>query len=169
MSFNEEEYSKSEPSALRLSKEEYALAQALIASMRSEDPKRKVGAAALTKEGRVIATAYNGLAKGMYQPKDWWDVDENRRTHVIHAEANLCSLIRRGEAHTIACTTIPCTPCALNLVAQGVDTVVYGETYPRDTVGMDILSENSVRLVFIPLKSIRYRILEFIAQQQLQP
>jgi len=157
-----------EPSALRLSKEEYALALALIASMRSEDPKRKVGAAALTKDNRVIATAYNGLAAGMYQPQEWWNVDENRRTHVIHAEANLCSLFRRGEAYIVACTTIPCTPCALNLVAHGVHTVVYGEPYPRDTVGMEILSQNDVRLVRVPISSIRARIAEFIFSQQIQ-
>lgn len=153
---------------MRLSKEEYALAMAFIASMRSEDPKRKVGAAAMTKAGRIIATAYNGLATGMSQPKDWWDVDTNRRTHVIHAEANLCSLFRRGEARIVACTTIPCTPCALNLVAHGVDTVVYGETYPRDTAGMDILSENGVRLYYVPIESIRHRIALFILNQQTQ-
>jgi dCMP deaminase len=118
----------------------------------------------MTQDGRVIATAYNGLAKGMTRPKDWWNDDEQRRSHIIHAESNLCSLTRRGEAYLVACTTIPCTPCALNLVAHGVNTVVFGNEYMRDPLGMEILAENGVRLHHIPLQSIRLRIMDFLTQ-----
>ena len=56
----------------RLSIPEYAMALAHVASMRSEDPYRKVGAAALDFDNRVIGTAYNGLAPGF---AGVWQID----------------------------------------------------------------------------------------------
>ena len=56
----------------RLSIPEYAMALAEVASLRSEDPFRKVGAAALDADNRVIATAYNGLAPGFDAPTGFY-------------------------------------------------------------------------------------------------
>src|SRR5205085_2867143 len=52
------------PQRTRLSIPEYAMALAHVASLRSEDPFRKVGAVAFDFDNRVIGTAYNGLAPG---------------------------------------------------------------------------------------------------------
>ena len=49
----------------RIDWEEYALRIAEVASMRSEDPYKKVGACALDENNRVIGVAYNGLASGV--------------------------------------------------------------------------------------------------------
>ena len=57
----------------RLGIPEYAMALAHVASLRSEDPFRKVGAAALDRDNRVIGTAYNGLAPGFDPPPGFWD------------------------------------------------------------------------------------------------
>ena len=46
----------------RIALPEYAMALAHVASLRSEDPYRKVGAVAIDFSNRVIGTAYNGLA-----------------------------------------------------------------------------------------------------------
>ena len=48
----------------RLSWEEYALSLATVASLRSQDPYRKVGACALNSQNMVIGLGYNGLASG---------------------------------------------------------------------------------------------------------
>jgi dCMP deaminase len=40
------------------------MALAHFASLRSEDPSRKVGAVAIDFDNRVFGTAYNGLARG---------------------------------------------------------------------------------------------------------
>ena len=48
----------------RLPIPQYVMALAHVAALRSEDPYRKVGAAALDKDNRVIGTAYNGLFPG---------------------------------------------------------------------------------------------------------
>jgi dCMP deaminase len=139
---------------LRPTVDEYAMVLACAAALRSEDPSRKVGAVALDDENRVIATAYNGLPTGWDVADDWWQNDDQRRKFVVHAESNLCSLTHRGAVKTVACTTIPCGPCALNLIAHGVQRVVYGMLYPRDTAGIDILREYGVELVYMPLAQI---------------
>ena len=99
----------------RISIAQYAMALAHVASLRSEDPFRKVGAAALDFDNRVIGTAYNGLAPGFEAPRGFWDDREGRQKFMLHAEVNLCSLFKRGEVKIIASTTMPCTPCSSRL------------------------------------------------------
>ncbi len=114
----------------RLSIPAYAMALAHVASLRSEDPYRKVGAAALDYDNRVIATAYNGLAPGFVAPLGFWEDRDVRKPYMLHAEVNLCSLFRRGEAKIVATTTMPCTSCMQMLCAYGVKEIYYDEEYP---------------------------------------
>jgi dCMP deaminase len=113
----------------RLTIPEYAMALAHVASLRSEDPFRKVGAVALDFDNRVIGTAYNGLAPGFNASQDFWLDRDERRKFMIHAEVNLCSLFTRGNARLVACTTMPCTSCMQMLCAYGVREIYYGEDY----------------------------------------
>ena len=115
----------------RLSIPRYAMALAHVASLRSEDPFRKVGAAALDFDNRVIGTAYNGLAPGYDAPKGFWDSRDDRQKFMLHAEVNLCSLFRRGEARIIATTTMPCTACMQTLSAYGIQEIYYRDGYER--------------------------------------
>lgn len=116
-------------SSKRLTIPQYAMALAHVASLRSEDPYRKVGAAALDFHNRVIGTAYNGLAPGFDAPDGFWDDREGRQKFMLHAEVNLCSLFRRGEAKIVATTTMPCTSCMQTLCAYGIREVYYCEDY----------------------------------------
>lgn len=105
------------------------MALAEVAGMRSEDPFRKVGAAALDFDNRVIATAYNGLAPGFEAPPEFWDDREARQKFMLHAEVNLCSLFRRGEVRLVATTTMPCTACMQTLCAYGVREIYFRDIY----------------------------------------
>jgi dCMP deaminase len=116
-------------SSERLSIPRYAMALAHVASLRSEDPYRKVGAAALDFDNRVIGTAYNGLAPGFDPPPGFWDDREARQKFMLHAEVNLCSLFRRGEANLVATTTMPCTACMQTLCAYGIREIYYRDVY----------------------------------------
>ncbi len=107
------------------------MALAHVASLRSEDPFRKVGAAALDYDNRVIGTAYNGLAPGFDAPNGFWDDRDSRQKFMLHAEVNLCSLFKRGEAKVIATTTMPCTACMQTLCAYGVKEIYYREVYKK--------------------------------------
>ena len=111
----------------RLSIPQYVMGLAHVAALRSEDPYRKVGAAALDKDNRVIGTAYNGLFPGFTAPEGFWASRSERQKFMLHAEINLCSLFKRGEAKIVACTTMPCTSCMQALCAHGVKTIYYGE------------------------------------------
>lgn len=113
----------------RISIPEYAMALAHVASLRSEDPFRKVGAAALDRDNRVIGTAYNGLAPGFEAPEGFWDDRKGRQKFMLHAEVNLCSLFRRGEARVVASTTMPCTACMQTLSAYGIEEIYYRDVY----------------------------------------
>jgi dCMP deaminase len=115
----------------RLSMPEYAMALAHVASLRSEDPFRKVGAVAIDFDNRVIGTAYNGLAPGYVATSDFWNDRDERRKYMLHAEVNLCSLFTRGNVRLVACTTKPCTSCMQMLCAYGVKEVYYRDDYPE--------------------------------------
>lgn len=105
------------------------MALAHVASLRSEDPYRKVGAAALDFDNRVIGTAYNGLAPGYDAPTEFWVDRDARQKFMLHAEINLCSLFRRGEAKLVASTTMPCTSCMQTLCAYGIEEIYYRDVY----------------------------------------
>jgi len=122
----------------RISWEEYALKIAEVASLRSEDPFMKVGACALNYSNKVIGVSYNGLATGVNVPPVFWEDRDKRRPYMTHAEANLLSLFQAGECRLIACTLLPCSSCATNIAAHGIKTVIYRETYARDTDAIKI-------------------------------
>lgn len=115
----------------RLSFDEYGCLLALSAKSRSEDKFTKVGGVGLDKYGRVLGVSYNGLKSGFKYP-DWMDKDENRKTKselMIHAESNLCSLLKRNDCHTICLTISPCVMCCQQICALNIKRVVYLKEY----------------------------------------
>ena len=72
----------------RLTIPQYVMALAHVAALRSEDPYRKVGAAALDADNRVIGTAYNGLFPKFTAPSGFWDSRDERQKYMLHAEIN---------------------------------------------------------------------------------
>jgi dCMP deaminase len=113
----------------RINWEEYALLLAKTASLRSEDPYRKVGACALSTDNRVLGIAYNGLQSNKKAPNDFWNHRDERRPYVVHAETNLLSLFKRNECRLIAVTLLPCEGCARQIVAWNIPKVIYIEEY----------------------------------------
>jgi dCMP deaminase len=133
----------------RLSIDEYALQLAEVAAKRSEDPYQQVGAVALSKENRIIATAYNGVAPKFQVLDGFWDNRDFRLLYMLHAEQNLCSLFTRGEVETVATTLCPCSTCMTLLIAHGVKRVIYREEYGRDNKAHVIASFYKVDLVCV--------------------
>ena len=115
--------------AARISIPQYAMALAQVASLRSEDPFRKVGAVAIDHANRVIGTAYNGLAPGFNADADFWIDRDARQKFMLHAEVNLCSLFTRGSVKLVAVTTKPCTSCMQMLCAYGIREIYYRDDY----------------------------------------
>jgi dCMP deaminase len=128
----------------RISWEEYALKIANVASLRSEDPYTKVGACALDYDNRVIGVAYNGLAPGIIVDDSFWANRDGRRPYMIHAEANLLTLFKRGECKLLACTLLPCSACASLIIAHGIKKVVYVQEYSRDNMAINLFKFNGI-------------------------
>ena len=113
----------------RLSWDEYALELARVASLRSEDPRTKVGCCLLRADHTVASLGYNGAPSGV--EIDWHDrVEKHKR--VIHAEVNACRMIRPGECYLAAITHAPCNDCLKTLAAYGIKKIIYIESYKFD-------------------------------------
>jgi dCMP deaminase len=113
----------------RISWDQYALELAGTASLRSEDPFRKVGACALSHDNRVLGVAYNGLKSGKEVDFNFWKDRDERRPFMLHAETNLLSLFSRNECGLIAVTLLPCSCCARMICSWNINKVIYNEEY----------------------------------------
>jgi len=130
----------------RISWEKFAIEIADTASLRSEDPHRKVGACALNHANMVIGVGYNGLASGHEVTPEFWKDRDARRPYMIHAEANCLSLCKKGEVRLIAVTLLPCSYCATLIASYGVQKVVYRDTYEADDKAVEILAFYGISL-----------------------
>ena len=140
---------------MRINWDEYALSLAQVAKLRSEDPFRQVGACALDHENRVLGVAYNGLQSGKVVSKDFWSDRDKRRPFMLHAEANLLSLFKKGDCKTIALTCSPCSACATLIAAHNIERVVYCDEYEPDKSGIDILNFYYISVIKIDSTLIR--------------
>ena len=132
---------------MRLSWEEYAMKLAQVAALRSEDPHVQVGSCALDHNNRVLGVAYNGLAPGKIVTDVFWNDRDGRRPYIIHSEANLLSLFKRGECRLLACTLLPCSPCATMIAGYGIKKVVYRDIYTKDQGALDIFKFYNIECI----------------------
>jgi dCMP deaminase len=134
----------------RISFENLAVQFAIASSKRSEDPYKKVGAAILNKEGRLLSIGYNGLQSKQEINHDFWSNREERRKYVIHAEINALSRIKREEQpYILATTLLPCSPCASNIASYGIKKVIYNEEYLLDKGALDIFKFYNTEIIKI--------------------
>lgn len=138
---------------------DFAIDIALAAASRSEDPWTQVGAVALTSDNRVIAVAYNGLLPGVSlsslfdhlrpdgsQSDDDDKIRDLRLPYMVHAEQNLCSLIKRNEASWCAITHSPCQSCLVLLASHGIRRIIYRYRYGRDDMTFPIAKFYGIEL-----------------------
>ena len=141
----------------RPSWDEYFMRMAELASLRSNCMKRRVGCI-LVHHRRVIATGYNGTARGMRNCSEGGCARCNRNDPCgvnlddcicLHAEENalLEAGISRAQGGTIYCTRSPCFGCAKRIVQVGISRVVYGVQYSLEHNVEVIFGEAGVELV----------------------
>ena len=124
---------------------EHAMALAIEAAKRSEDPYQKVGACALGYDNRVLGVAYNGLVSGKTVSKKFWQNRDFRRPYVVHAEQNLLSLFNRNEASLIAVTLFPCEYCVKLIATWNIPKIYYLDEYERAVNSRKILDFYGVK------------------------
>ena len=117
---------------------------ARLVSMRSYDPRHRVGAVIITSDNQqVLSVGYNGNYAG--GPNEV-ESSEPGHSGMIHAEIN--ALIKLDynipKNKKMYITLSPCRMCAKAIVNGGIDEVIYGEEY-RDTSSLDILQAAGVK------------------------
>ncbi len=128
----------------RLSWEEYALALARVASLRSEDPYVKVGACVLRHDNSVAGLGYNGAPSSLNIN---WENRDERRKRVVHAEINALRYTKPNECYLLACNLLPCNDCLKTIASYGIKKVVFGEEYDKDKTSLDLASEFGIELI----------------------
>lgn len=124
-----------------------AIEIAIVASKRSEDPHRKVGACVLDDNGRVLGVGYNGLRSKHVKDEIFWQDRDNRRDYIIHAEVNALSHVDPFQAKLLAVTLLPCSSCANIIASYNISKVLYLEDYEYDDKSKDIFKFHKIDLV----------------------
>lgn len=120
--------------------------------------KRLKVAALLVRDGRIVATGWNGVASGQKHCEDIFkDCEEGEEfyqkhhefstRYELHAEQNLISFCAKNGIETnnttIYLTHSPCIHCAKILLSAGIKEVKFLEMYDRDKSGILLLDENT--------------------------
>ena len=123
--------------------EEYALALARVASLKSKDPYIKVGCCLLRHDNTIASLGYNGFPSGVEE--DWSNRDE-RRKYVNHAEANALRFVKPGECYLAATTLLPCNDCLKALASYGIKKIIYSQVYDKDYSSLDLSSRFNIEI-----------------------
>lgn len=112
--------------------DEYFMAVAKLASMRSKDPNTQVGACIVSKDHKILSMGYNGFPSGCSDDEfPWARAGENVDTkyaYVTHAELNSILNYRGNlEGAKLYVSLFPCNECAKAIIQSGIKTVVYGD------------------------------------------
>ncbi|MDR0608243.1 MAG: dCMP deaminase family protein [Candidatus Peribacteria bacterium] len=110
--------------------DEFFMLVAIVSSLRSKDPSKRVGACIVNEDHVIVGTGYNGLPRGFNDDEFSWEKSEDfkksRNSYVVHSEENAIDN-SRGELKgcTLYVTLFPCNECAKRIVQNGIAKVVY--------------------------------------------
>jgi len=109
-----------------LSWEEYFMAMALVASLKSKDPSTQVGAVIVdNKTRKIVSSGYNGFPRNLDDSK----VPQKRPEkylYVVHAELNAILHAERNLSDcSLYVTLFPCSECMKSVIQTGIKKVVY--------------------------------------------
>lgn len=122
--------------------DDYFMYVAKLSSMRSKDPRIKVGACVVDSNNRIKGIGYNGFPRGCSDKEfPWTSRDdaksfyESKHAYVCHAELNAVMNCGNTELNNMSlyCTHFPCNDCAKVIIQSGIKKVIYlGEHRPNE-------------------------------------
>lgn len=118
--------------------DEYFMAVAKLAGMRSKDPNTQVGACIVSSDHKILSIGYNGFPMGCSDDEYPWEREGDdplltKYPYVAHGELNAILNYRGGslEGSTIYVGMFPCNECTKAIIQSGIKTIVYSENkYP---------------------------------------
>jgi len=139
----------------RISKHEYYMSIAFIASYRSSCLHRNAGAVIVVND-RVVATGYNGAPQ--HSSIDCEDVGNcaketgmTCRAEGLHAESNaIISAALNGIAikHSVMYTVFsPCFSCCNMIINAGIDRVYYAQPYSTWPAAKEYLPRHGIQCI----------------------
>lgn len=115
-----------------ISWDEYFMAVAKLAGMRSKDPNSQVGSCIVSQDNKILSIGYNGLPVGCSDDDFPWKREDDdplktKYVYVTHSELNAILNYRGGslEGTKIYVSLFPCNECAKAIIQAGIKNVVY--------------------------------------------
>ncbi len=115
-----------------ISWDEYFMAVAKLAGMRSKDPNSQVGSCIVSPDNKILSIGYNGFPQGCSDDEFPWsreseDPLKTKYVYVTHSELNAILNYRGGslEGTKIYVSLFPCNECAKAIIQAGIRTVIY--------------------------------------------
>ena len=112
--------------------DEYFMAVAKLAGMRSKDPNSQVGACIVSIDNKILSMGYNGFPIGCSDDEFPWKRDDEdtlktKYVYVTHIELNAILNYRGGrlEGTKLYVSLFPCNECAKAIIQVGIKTVIY--------------------------------------------
>ena len=123
-----------------ISWDEYFMAVAKLAGMRSKDPNTQVGACIVSQNNKILTMGYNGFPMGCSDDEFPWarvgETIDTKYAYVTHAELNAILNYRGNlEGSKLYVSLFPCNECAKAIIQAGIKTVVYGSDKYSGTPG----------------------------------
>ncbi len=115
-----------------ISWDEYFMAVAKLAGMRSKDPNSQVGSCIVSADNKILSIGYNGFPRGCSDEDFPWaregeDPLKTKYIYVTHSELNAILNYRGGslEGSKIYVSLFPCNECAKAIIQAGIKKVIY--------------------------------------------
>jgi dCMP deaminase len=115
-----------------ISWDEYFMAVAKLAGLRSKDPNSQVGSCIVSQDNKILSIGYNGFPSGCSDDEFPWKRDDEdplktKYVYVTHSELNAILNYRGGslEGTKIYVSLFPCNECAKAIIQAGIRTVIY--------------------------------------------
>ena len=122
-----------------ISWDEYFMAVARLAGLRSKDPNSQVGSCIVSPNNKILSMGYNGFPLGCSDDEYPWAREgepmETKYIYVTHSELNAILNYRGGnlEGAKIYVSLFPCNECAKAIIQSGIREVIYLDDKYADT------------------------------------
>lgn len=114
--------------------DEYFILIALFTSLRSKDPRSKVGSVIVDNKNHIVGTGYNGFVGGSDESMFSWNSEgdwlDTKYPYVVHAEQNaiLNATTSDLEDCILYTTLFPCNECARIIAQKKIREVIYASS-----------------------------------------